>query len=66
MTAKDMVIDTFNDDLEEAYAQHSTYLNDGNKEIESNSVNFKCDNCSFEGKIMKGFKTHMTRKHNNG
>ena len=65
MIAKDMVIDTLNDDLEEAYAQHSTYLNDGDNEIECNSLKFKCDNCSFEGKTMKGL-FHMARRHNNG
>ena len=53
MIAKDTVIDTLNDDLEEAYTQHSTYRNDGDNEIESNSLKFKCDNCSFEGKTMK-------------
>ena len=58
---KDMVIDTVNDDLEDDIAQHSTCLNDGDNETECNSLKFKFDNCSFEGKTMKGL-FYMTRK----
>ena len=66
LVEKDMVIYPLNYDLDEAYEQLTTQSNEDANKPESNSLKLKCNECSFEGKTMKGLKTHMKRKHING